>query len=283
MIVSNSFRKATLAITLITAFVVFTLLGVAVGYERGIYWTDRSANKIQRADLDGFNVEDLVTTGLITPFKIALAPVPDCADLGGDTDEDEVCDDLDNCPNTPNPDQLDSDGDGIGDACEPIIHRIRPRNREPGRIIRIIGENFGENPSSGKVHIGPRTFDLTSPRIKLWTPTLVKMRLPQFCCDFFRGNDFRRRRVWVTVNDVNSNKMGFELMKPDSCITSDPLTPCDQNDDGAYDGTDFQLFVEDNYNGMHCIEPGYDFNGDGVCDVYDLSTFHEICKKCWQP
>ena len=40
-----------------------------------------------------------------------------CADLGGDTDGDTICGDVDNCPNTPNPEQLDCDGDGIGDAC----------------------------------------------------------------------------------------------------------------------------------------------------------------------
>ncbi len=34
-----------------------------------------------------------------------------------DTDEDGVCDSDDNCPDTPNADQADSDGDGIGDAC----------------------------------------------------------------------------------------------------------------------------------------------------------------------
>lgn len=35
-----------------------------------------------------------------------------------DTDRDGVPDAQDNCPNTPNPDQADSDGDGQGDACE---------------------------------------------------------------------------------------------------------------------------------------------------------------------
>jgi hypothetical protein len=37
-----------------------------------MYWTDVDTLKIQRADLDGMNVEDLVTTGLSFPFGIAL-------------------------------------------------------------------------------------------------------------------------------------------------------------------------------------------------------------------
>lgn len=35
-----------------------------------------------------------------------------------DSDGDGILDSEDNCPNTPNPDQADSDGDGVGDACE---------------------------------------------------------------------------------------------------------------------------------------------------------------------
>ncbi|MCU5783049.1 hypothetical protein MA04_02349 [Alcanivorax balearicus MACL04] len=55
----------------------------------------------------------------------------DCPDVAGpadnngcpvddptDTDNDGVPDDEDNCPNTPNADQADSDGDGIGDVCD---------------------------------------------------------------------------------------------------------------------------------------------------------------------
>ncbi|MBP7147259.1 MAG: DUF11 domain-containing protein [Acidobacteria bacterium] len=42
-----------------------------------------------------------------------------CPDVGPDTDGDLVLDMFDNCPNDSNPDQLDTDHDGIGDACDP--------------------------------------------------------------------------------------------------------------------------------------------------------------------
>ena len=50
-------------------------------------------------------------SGAIDNIKITA----DCLD----SDDDGVCDDQDNCPDIYNPDQTDSNGDGIGDACEP--------------------------------------------------------------------------------------------------------------------------------------------------------------------
>lgn len=43
-----------------------------------------------------------------------------------DSDNDGIIDNLDNCPYTSNPDQVDSDADGVGDACEGTIVPIEP-------------------------------------------------------------------------------------------------------------------------------------------------------------
>jgi len=42
--------------------------------------------------------------------------------VANDSDLDGVPDYRDNCPNVPNPDQLDSNGNGVGDACETTLN-----------------------------------------------------------------------------------------------------------------------------------------------------------------
>ena len=45
-------------------------------------------------------------------------PVDPCANQGGDSDGDGICDNQDNCPTTFNANQADSNGNGIGDVCD---------------------------------------------------------------------------------------------------------------------------------------------------------------------
>ena len=73
-----------------------------------------------------------------------------------DSDHDGIDDDLDNCPFTPNPDQLDTDGDGVGDACDNCVATANPdqtpntcgdlwttANHEVGGASQVIGLVIG--------------------------------------------------------------------------------------------------------------------------------------------
>jgi len=57
-------------------------------------------------------------TRVLGKIEAALGetPFPTCEDV----DDDGVPNGLDNCPDDPNADQADADGDGVGDACEAV-------------------------------------------------------------------------------------------------------------------------------------------------------------------
>ena len=59
-------------------------------------------------------------------------PTEDCPnDPDNDIDGDGICGDVDNCPNTANPNQEDGDSDGVGDACDNCPSAANP-NQEDG-------------------------------------------------------------------------------------------------------------------------------------------------------
>ena len=67
---------------------------------------------------------------------------PSSCEGSGDTDEDGICDDLDNCPTFANPEQSDIDGDGDGDPCDDADAdldlrraRVRAGTNQKGEII----------------------------------------------------------------------------------------------------------------------------------------------------
>jgi hypothetical protein len=56
--------------------------------------------------------------GVLGLRSTALVDAASCSDRDGDG----ICDAVDNCPRVSNHDQLDSDGDGVGDACDACDH-----------------------------------------------------------------------------------------------------------------------------------------------------------------
>ena len=70
-----------------------------------------------------------------------------------DQDGDEVCDQLDNCPEVYNPLQIDSDGDGFGDACQPVgIQEINPSPKLVVKYTNILSQEVPAN-SRGLVFV----------------------------------------------------------------------------------------------------------------------------------
>ena len=59
-----------------------------------------------------------------------------------DSDEDGVADEVDNCPDTPNPEQIDSDGDGIGDECECSAANLDGIDPVDGKDFALLAANW---------------------------------------------------------------------------------------------------------------------------------------------
>ena len=101
-------------------------------------------------------------------------------------------------------------------SASPVVDKVRG-NKEPRGIIRIIGQNFGDGQGDSVVHIGPKSLGPNHERTKLWTDSEIKVRLPRYKCAWFKGADSRFRKIWVTVDGVDSNKKKIIINKPDTC------------------------------------------------------------------
>jgi PKD repeat protein len=107
-------------------------------------------------------------------------------------------------------------------SAAPIIDKIRG-TKEPGKVIRIIGSGFDEPQGDSEVHIGPKVYGPNHTKIRLWTDTMIKVKLPNYKCAWFKGNDYRRRKIRVVVKSspqdegISSNVKSIKVFKPSTC------------------------------------------------------------------
>jgi len=67
------------------------------------------------------------------------------------------------------------------------------------------------------VHISGKVFDSTSPKIRIWSDTLIRIEMPKYTCSKYNAAGFIKRKVWVTVGGVDSNVVKVKLTRPESC------------------------------------------------------------------
>jgi len=99
----------------------------------------------------------------------------------------------------------------------PVVNRLKPRSSSHGEVVRIIGGNFGDMQGDSVVHIGKKSFGSASPEVVLWTHSKIKVSVPQHECEWFKGRDYRKQKVWVTVDGIDSNSRRLKILKPDIC------------------------------------------------------------------
>jgi hypothetical protein len=97
---------------------------------------------------------------------------------------------------------------------EPVIVGVGPSGgQEAGKVIRIRGYNLGDGSATPRIiHINNKAYQYPHTRIKLWSPTKIEFKLLNYKDTWFKGNDFRRRKVWATVGSVDSNKKSLKVL-----------------------------------------------------------------------
>ncbi|MCG3125840.1 MAG: hypothetical protein CHACPFDD_00667 [Phycisphaerae bacterium] len=110
----------------------FYVAVVGYSFSAGLYETRVILGPGTPGDFDGDGVPDTVdncpTVANPDQSDTDMDGIGDCCDSDSpDLDGDGVADACDNCRRAYNPDQADADGDGVGDACDRILQQRSPR------------------------------------------------------------------------------------------------------------------------------------------------------------
>jgi hypothetical protein len=154
------------------------------------------------------------------------------AKFDGDVDGDGVPNSIDRCPTVADPSQLDTDGDGIGDACDP--NRARPSAQDESyaidanTLLSVLAPGVlandtdvdGNNTMTAQQVTGPShaaSFTLNSNGSFSYTPAINYVGPDSFTYVANDGDgNSNTATVTIAINDT---------IPPDTLITSAPDTP----------------------------------------------------------
>jgi hypothetical protein len=195
-----------------------------------------------------------------------------CANNGGDSDGDGVCNDVDNCDFTSNPNQADTDGDGVGDACDNCISTPNPNQADSDNDgTGDACETGGPCANSGGDSDGDGVCNADD--CFIWNPTIPGA-------------------IGASCDDSNPNTTNDVIVGDECNCVGTPITsPCannggDSDGDGICNDQDNCEFafnpnqidsdgdgVGDACETSPCANNGGDSDGDGICNNQDNCEF----------